>query len=191
MECTLHLECTWSGVGVYFYWWVIWPSPWSGILVYTYDIRSVVGVYTPVGVVTEWFGVYTPSWSVHSVRVRVTHKVTRTRNYCWYSFLLPILLCLIILVRNIFKRLYFINAFVSKDISKQFSACLVQHLSHPFHPTPQPTTHSGLSACLVICTVSNDRIAEMSLGARFIGYFFHESLCLVVLWYRWLIARKT
>ena len=60
MECTLHLECTWSGVGVYFYWWVIWPSPWSGILVYTYNIRSVVGVYTPVGVVTEWL------WSVHS-----------------------------------------------------------------------------------------------------------------------------
>ena len=60
MECTLHLECTWSGVGVYFYWWVIWQSPWSGILVYTYDIRSVVGVYTPVGVVTEWL------WSVHS-----------------------------------------------------------------------------------------------------------------------------
>ena len=27
---------------------------------YTYDIRSVVGVYTPVGVVTEWL------WSVHS-----------------------------------------------------------------------------------------------------------------------------
>ena len=60
MECTLHLECTWSGVGVYFYWWVIWPSPRSGILVYTYNIRSVVGVYTPVGVVTEWL------WSVHS-----------------------------------------------------------------------------------------------------------------------------
>ena len=60
MECTLHLECTWSGVGVYFYWWVIWRSSWSGILVYTYDIRSVVGVYTPVGVVTEWL------WSVHS-----------------------------------------------------------------------------------------------------------------------------
>ena len=60
MECTLHLECTWSGVGVYFYWWVIWPSPWSGILVYTSNIRSVVGVYTPVGVVTEWL------WSVHS-----------------------------------------------------------------------------------------------------------------------------
>ena len=60
MECTFHLECTWSGVGVYFYWWVIWPSPWSGILVYTYNIRSVVGVYTPVGVVTEWL------WSVHS-----------------------------------------------------------------------------------------------------------------------------
>ena len=60
MECTLHLECTWRGVGVYFYWWVIWPSPWSGILVYTYNIRSVVGVYTPVGVVTEWL------WSVHS-----------------------------------------------------------------------------------------------------------------------------
>ena len=35
-------------------------SPWSGILVYTYDIWSVVGVYTPVGVVTEWL------WSVHS-----------------------------------------------------------------------------------------------------------------------------
>ena len=31
---------------------------------YTYDIRSVVEVYTPVGVVTEWL------WSVHSVRVR-------------------------------------------------------------------------------------------------------------------------
>ena len=60
MECTLHLECTWSGVGVYFYLWVIWPSPWSGILVYTYNIRSVVGVYTPVGAVTEWL------WSVHS-----------------------------------------------------------------------------------------------------------------------------
>ena len=60
MECTLHLECTWSGVGVCFYWWVIWLSPWSGILVYTYDIRSVVGVYTPVGVATEWL------WSVHS-----------------------------------------------------------------------------------------------------------------------------
>ena len=27
---------------------------------YTYNIRSVVGVYTPVGVVTEWL------WSVHS-----------------------------------------------------------------------------------------------------------------------------
>ena len=27
---------------------------------YTYDIRSVVGVYTPVGVVPEWL------WSVHS-----------------------------------------------------------------------------------------------------------------------------
>ena len=27
---------------------------------YTYDIRSVVGVYTTVGVVTEWL------WSVHS-----------------------------------------------------------------------------------------------------------------------------
>ena len=27
---------------------------------YTYDIRSVVGVYTPVGVATEWL------WSVHS-----------------------------------------------------------------------------------------------------------------------------
>ena len=27
---------------------------------YTYDIRRVVGVYTPVGVVTEWL------WSVHS-----------------------------------------------------------------------------------------------------------------------------
>ena len=60
MECTLHLECTWSAVGVYFYWWVIWPSPWSGIIVYTYNIRSGVGVYTPVGVVTEWL------WSVHS-----------------------------------------------------------------------------------------------------------------------------
>ena len=60
MECTLHLECTWSGIGVCFYWWVIWLSPWSGILVYTYDIRSVVGVYTPVGVATEWL------WSVHS-----------------------------------------------------------------------------------------------------------------------------
>ena len=60
MQCTLHLECTWSGVGVWFYWWVIWLSPWSGILVYTYDIRSVVGVYTPVGVATEWL------WSVHS-----------------------------------------------------------------------------------------------------------------------------
>ena len=60
MECTLHLECTWSGVGVCFYWLVIWLSPWSGILVYTYDIRSVVGVYTPVGVATEWL------WSVHS-----------------------------------------------------------------------------------------------------------------------------
>ena len=55
MECTLHLECTWSGIGVYFFWWVIRPSPWSGILVYTYNIRSVVGVYTPVGVVTELF----------------------------------------------------------------------------------------------------------------------------------------
>ena len=54
------LECTWSGIGVCFYWWVIWLSPWSGILVYTYDIRSVVGVYTPVGVATEWL------WSVHS-----------------------------------------------------------------------------------------------------------------------------
>ena len=60
MECTFHLECTWSGVGVYFYWRVFWPSPWSGILVYPYNIRSVVGVYTPVGVVTEWL------WSVHS-----------------------------------------------------------------------------------------------------------------------------
>ena len=59
-ECTLHPECTWSGVGVYFHWWVIWLSPWSGILVYTYDIWSVVGVYTPEGVVTEWL------WSVHS-----------------------------------------------------------------------------------------------------------------------------
>ena len=27
---------------------------------YTYDIWSVLGVYTPVGVVTEWL------WSVHS-----------------------------------------------------------------------------------------------------------------------------
>ena len=27
---------------------------------YTYNIRSVVGVHTPVGVVTEWL------WSVHS-----------------------------------------------------------------------------------------------------------------------------
>ena len=27
---------------------------------YTYDIRSVVGVYIPVGVATEWL------WSVHS-----------------------------------------------------------------------------------------------------------------------------
>ena len=60
MGCTLHLECTWSGVGVYFYWWVIWPSPWGGILVYAYNIRSVFGVYTPVGVVTEWL------LSVHS-----------------------------------------------------------------------------------------------------------------------------
>ena len=32
---------------------------------YTYDIGSVVGVYTP-----SW-SMYTPSWSVHSVRVRV------------------------------------------------------------------------------------------------------------------------
>ena len=39
---------------------------------YTYDIRSVVGVYTPVGVIPEWLWVYTPNWSVHSVRVRET-----------------------------------------------------------------------------------------------------------------------
>ena len=44
------------------YWWVIWLTPWIAILVYTYDIdiQRVVGVYTPVGVVTEWL------WSVHS-----------------------------------------------------------------------------------------------------------------------------
>ena len=89
MECTLHLECTWSGVGVYFYWWVIWPSPWSGILVYTYNIRSVVGVYTPVGVVTEWL------WSVHSklectlrqgkgwnyINIKGSEKVTEVKIY--------------------------------------------------------------------------------------------------------------
>ena len=60
MECTLPLECMWSGVGMYVYWWVIWPSPWSGILESTYDIQTMFGVYTPVGVVTEWLS------SVHS-----------------------------------------------------------------------------------------------------------------------------
>ena len=75
MECTLHLECTWSGVGVCFYWWVIWLSPWSGILVYAYGIRSVVGVYTPVGVATEWL------WSVHSVRVRVGSSGVISRSH--------------------------------------------------------------------------------------------------------------
>ena len=75
MECTLHLECTWSGIGVYFYWWVIWPSPWSGILVYTYNIRSVVGVYTPVGVVTKWL------WSVHS-KLECTLRQGKGRIMC-------------------------------------------------------------------------------------------------------------
>ena len=76
MECTLHLECTWSGVGVYFYWWVIWRRPWSGILVYTYDIRSVVGVYTPVKVVTEWL------WCVHS---KLECTLRQGKGYDWFS----------------------------------------------------------------------------------------------------------
>ena len=50
----VHLWC-WS-----VYLWVSDLCPCSGILVYTYRIRSVVGVYTPVGLLTEWF------WSVHS-----------------------------------------------------------------------------------------------------------------------------
>ena len=75
MECTLHLECTWSGVGVCFYWWVIWLSPWSGILVYTYDIRSAVGVYTPVGVATEWL------WSVHS---KLECTLRQGKGILWY-----------------------------------------------------------------------------------------------------------
>ena len=77
MECrTLHQECTWSVVGVYFFWWVIWPSPWSGILVYTYTIRSVVGVYTPVGVVTEWL------WSVHS-KLECTLRQGKGNDNLW------------------------------------------------------------------------------------------------------------
>ena len=58
--------CHRSGIGVhrkyavYVCWWVIWLSSRSGILVYTYDILSMVGGYTPVGVITEWL------WSVHS-----------------------------------------------------------------------------------------------------------------------------
>ena len=61
-QCSVHSvgSALGSGVGVYFYWWVIWLSSWSAILVSTCDIRSVVGVYTPVGVVTEWL------WNVHS-----------------------------------------------------------------------------------------------------------------------------
>ena len=82
MECTLHLECTWSGVGVYFYWWVIWLSPWSGILVYTYDIQSVVGVYTPVEVVTEWL------WSVHS-KLECTLRQGKGQVYLVLSFHRP------------------------------------------------------------------------------------------------------
>ena len=49
-----------SGVHLKWRWSVFLFLLVSGILVYTYDIRGVVGVYTPVGVVTEWL------WSVHS-----------------------------------------------------------------------------------------------------------------------------
>ena len=61
---------------MYFYWWVIWLSPWSGILVYIYDIGSVVGVYTPVGVVTEWL------WSVHS-KLECTLRQGKGYLYHW------------------------------------------------------------------------------------------------------------
>ena len=40
---------------------------------YTYDIRSVVGVYTPVGVATEWL------WSVHS-KLECTLRQGKGRN---------------------------------------------------------------------------------------------------------------
>ena len=52
---------------------------------YTYDIRSVVGVYTPVGVATEWL------WSVHSKLectlrqgkgTHLTHDVVITSKRC-------------------------------------------------------------------------------------------------------------
>ena len=59
-----------SGVQLKWCWSVfLLVSDLSGILVYTYDIRSVVGVYTPVGVAIEWL------WSVHSVRVRATSQM--------------------------------------------------------------------------------------------------------------------
>ena len=50
-------------------------GPWGGILVYTYDIGGVVGVYTPVGVVTDknlectlQTGVYIPNFCLSRSR---------------------------------------------------------------------------------------------------------------------------
>ena len=47
---------------------------------YTYDIRSVVGVYTPVGVATEWL------WSVHS-KLECTLRQGKGIDVITYSFL--------------------------------------------------------------------------------------------------------
>ena len=78
MECTLHPKCTCSGLLMCV---VFLLSPRSGILVFTCDLRSVVGVYTPLGVVMEWY------WSVHS---RLECTIRQGKGNINKNYLFPI-----------------------------------------------------------------------------------------------------
>ena len=68
MEYTLHLEGTWSAE-VYAYTGVMLLNSWLGIWVCTYGIKSGIVMDTHLEMVAGCYGVYTPKWSIHSLRV--------------------------------------------------------------------------------------------------------------------------